>query len=405
MAKIQRGKTVCLITTGHIASDPRLVKEGIALSKAGFKVHIVFTQYVSYLVEHDRRILNDNPEWTYQTLNWTGDSLQSKINRLSSKLISLFSAKKELALNRNLFWQQKKATNYKADLYIAHNLGALPVVVSASKKNNTKCGFDAEDFHRHEVSDDVNDVNVKLKTAIENRYIPQADYITASSPQIADKYASLFDRRITTVLNVFPKINSYNKITNDNATLKLFWFSQTIGTNRGIETAIEGIRISGIKAELHLLGYLGDDYMQHLHNLTTDLNHLCTIYFHAPVYADELFGIAAQFDIGLATEPYQPLNRNICLTNKLFTYIQCGLAVIASNTIAQKAFLSHYSDAGKLYSNADEFAYILTEYNTNRKLLHTTKQNNFKLGQTTLNWENESKKFIKNIYKVLDLTV
>lgn len=404
MAKIQQGKTVCLITTGHIASDPRLVKEAIALSQSGFKVHIVFTQYVSYLVEHDQRILNAHPEWTHQSLNWTGNSIQSKINRLTSKLISLLSANPTLALNRNLFWQQKNAASHKADLYIAHNPGALPVAVYAGKKNNAKCGFDAEDFHRHEVSDDFNAPDVKLKTAIEDKYLPQVNYITASSPQIADKYASLFNRSVTTVLNVFPKTDSYNKVNTESDPLKLFWFSQTIGPNRGIETVIEGIRISGLKIELHLLGYLIDEYRKHLNNLTADLTSLYTIYFHTPVHADELFKIASQFDIGLATEPYHPLNRNICLTNKLFTYIQCGLAVIASNTIAQTDFLTQYPEVGKLYSNANELAHILTEYDITRALLYKTAQNNFNLGQTTLNWENESEKFIENIYKVLNLT-
>jgi len=402
MAKIQRGKTVCLITTGHIASDPRLVKEAISLSRSGFKVHIIFTQYVSYLINHDQHILTAHPEWTYQSLNWTGNSFQSKINRLASKLISLFSFNKSLALNRNLLWQQKKAADYKADLYIAHNLGALPVAVYAAKKNNVKCGFDAEDFHRYEVSDDVLDPDVKLKIAVEDKYIPQVDYITASSPQIADKYASLFNRRGASVLNVFPKTNSYNTIINENGPLKLFWFSQTIGPGRGIETVIESIRISELKVELHLLGDIASGYGRHIDDLTADMG--CIVHFHQPVYADELFEIAAQFDIGLATEPYQPLNRNICLTNKLFTYIQCGLAVIASNTIAQTAFLSQYSEVGKLYSNVHELAHILTEYHTNRKLLYTTKQNCFNLGQATLNWENESEKFIQNIYKVLDLT-
>lgn len=401
MAAIQTGKSVCLITPGHIASNPRLVKEAMALSQSGYKVHIIFTQYVFYLVDHDKHILSQNPDWTYDCLNWTGYNLSSKISRLSSKFYQILTGDINTKINRNYIWQLKKAINFKACLYIAHNLGALPVAVNAAKKNKAKCGFDAEDFHRNEISDNVNDPNVKLKTAVEDRYIPQLDYMTASSPQITRQYTNLFHRDVTTILNVFPRTEIYEISNNVDQPLQLFWFSQTIGPNRGLETIIEGLNISAVRSDLHLLGVITDEYKSNLVNLLKT-GSKCTLHFHKPVYSEELFNIAKQFDIGFGSETGFCINNNIALSNKILTYVQSGLALIASNTTAQAAFVAQYPQIGRIYNNADELAVILKNYNSDRTSLYQTKQAAFQLGQTELNWEREGKTFLQVIDQTLN---
>lgn len=405
MAKIKGNITACIITPGHIAADPRLVKEAQALSKAGVSVHLIFTQYVDYLIGHDQQILDANPEWTYNKLNWSGNSLLSKAARTISGLIRLMP-NINTRINRNFFWQLKKTIQCPADIYIAHNPGALPIATIAAKKNKVKCGFDAEDFHRNETSDDDYNEDVKLKTAIEKANIPHMDYITAASPQIAEKYAVLFNRAVTTVLNVFPKTRINNIIHNTTKPLQLFWFSQTIGRNRGLEGIIEAINLSGVTMELHLLGKVSDDYKNQLLAVNNKHeNKYAALRFHAPVPGKELFTLTAQFDIGLAAEPGFSTNNKIALSNKLFTYIQCGIAVAASNTIAQTWFMEQYPETGKLYADTPELVNILLGYHHNRKLLYETKKAAYLIGQTQLNWDVESEKLIDAIKPIFEKTV
>jgi len=111
--------------------------------------------------------------------------------------------------------------------------------------------------------------------------------------------------------------------------------------------------------------------------------------------------IAAKFDIGLASETGFSLNNNIALSNKIFTYMQSGLAVAASNTPAQSALMQQYPETGKTYSNAKELSIILTGYDQNRELLFQTKNEAFKIGQNQLNWENESRKFLNVVERAL----
>jgi hypothetical protein len=402
-------KKICLLTPGHISTDPRLIKEAITLSNAGFKVHVIFTQYISYLLPIDEKILKDNPNWTFDCLNWIGNTPISKLKRiyngLNQKLfIYLFKKKKltDLAqlLNRNYSWQFSKAKKTNADLYIAHNLGALPIAINAARKNNKKCAFDAEDFHRNEDSNDHNSLYVKLKIATEEAYIDQLDYMTASSPLIVNQYSLLFKQKPVAILNVFPKIAPFEFIDNNTGPLKLLWFSQTVGPNRGLEELVDAIKVSLVPVELNLVGNFVGDFKRHIIRESSIITNL-TLQLLPNVSPEKIFEIAVNCDIGVAAEPNYPLNRDICLTNKLFTYIQSGLAVLASATTAQKAFYEDYNKIGKVYRNSLELSKILVYYHNNRNILFDTKKANYQIGQTDLNWENESIKFLAIIHKTL----
>jgi hypothetical protein len=411
-------KKICLITPGHIATNPRLVKEAEALLKYGYQVHIVFTQYVNELAVEDEQLLYTNAEVTFSVLDWTNRTFRSKFIRYTSgfrqkllqvisKLISAKAFHKYL-INRNYNWQLKQAINSKADLYIAHNLGALPVACNAAKKNGRKCAFDAEDFHRFEVSDNLDEYEVKLKAIIEEEYIPQVDHFTGASPLISTEYKRLFPvLKPLTILNVFPSAKhvSVNQ-TSPEKRLKLFWFSQTIGAGRGIENIIEALgKCHHRSFELHLLGsftaVITETFaaLAKRNNIDPDL-----IYFYQPISPDKIIAFASQFDIGMASETGYPYNRDICLTNKIFTYIQAGLAVVASDTKAQFDLLQLYPCIGKVYEKGNVFTLtqVLDFYYENRDALQNAKQESFLLGQSKMNWETEHKAFVSSIQNVLN---
>ena len=143
-------------------------------------------------------------------------------------------------------------------------------------------------------------------------------------------------------------------------------------------------------------------YKEYLYNLASTKKKC--LYFHKPIAPDEVFEIAKKFDIGLATESSTPCNRNICLTNKIFTYIQCGLAVIATNTLAQTRLIKKYPEIGSIFdqNDAHQLANILDQYCYDRKLLAKHKKAAFDLGQNEFNWGIESKKFLQTIEKTLN---
>jgi glycosyltransferase involved in cell wall biosynthesis len=398
---------VCLITPGHLSTNPRLIKEADALIGAGFEVHVIFTQYMKYLLNDDALLLSKYPNLTYNKLNWVGKNNKYRIScgivqKFCKGLAKLFRNNISLhkfILNRHYLWQYKKAIIAKADFYIAHNSGAIAIAADAAKKNNVRFGFDAEDFHRGE---GISNTELTSLIHIENHYIPLASHLTAASDLIGDEYEKIYHKKFIAILNVFPKQEPNDKKKLKNAALQLFWFSQTVGSERGIENTINALNISKNEFEFHLLGDVTLSYKKYLYNLASTKKKC--LFFHKPVAPDEVFEIANKFDIGLATENITPYNRNICLTNKIFTYIQSGLAVIATSTLAQTSLIKKYPDIGTIFDQNDvhQLANLLDKYYDNRELLAKHKKAAFDLGQNELNWEIESKKFLQIIEKILN---
>ena len=404
-------KKVLLITSGQPALNPRLVKEADALIDEGYDVTVLYAYWNDWGTKQDEILLNDK-KW--KAIRLGGDPKNNRIiyfiSRIFYKLGNIPLQKNRaykyfanIAIARSSYFLIKGAKKIKADLYIAHNLGALPAAAIASKKHKKIYGFDAEDFHRQEVSDDVNSQHFKLTKWIEDKYLPGASYLTSSSPLISNQYELLYAKKTTTILNVFPKVDTSNIVFENNGPLKLFWFSQTIGPYRGLELIIKAMGLAQHPNELHLLGLLSDNYKEQLYELCGE-NGVPTerITFYSPIHPNEIPFFASKFDIGLASEIPVCLNRDISLTNKLFTYLQAGLAIAFSNTKAQVNFSNTYQGIGQVYSNQHDLSMILDNYHLNRDFLFQGKKNANNLGLTELNWELESKKFIKVIEGVFE---
>jgi len=398
---------VLFVTSGQPSLNPRLVKEADSLTTAGYQVTVLYSYWNDWGDTFTRQLLLTK-KWNAVCVG--GHPTESPIvyflSRLLYKLakwlfIQLhFNYLAEFAAARSTFFLIKEAEKHPADLYIGHNLGALPAIVKAAKKYNAKCGFDAEDFHRNEVSDDVNSFNFKIAKHLEDKYLTEVDYITASSPQIADAYKQLYPgKKLVTLLNVFPK-NRFLKQRDINSadTIKLFWFSQTIGSNRGIDDIINALQLlDKNQFELHLLGAPQEGFIDKINSTG-----VC-VKFHNPIHPDELTDFASQFDIGLALEPGFCINNNLALSNKLFTYMQAGLAIIASDTTAQQDFLSKNPQIGSLYQKGDPkaLATILLNYYKNRDELTNCKNQSLHLANQQYNWENESQKFLSIVKETL----
>ncbi len=336
----------------------------------------------------------DNKKFLYQYTR-----LRFKLANYIAKHFKLANGVAELAKCRAYSELLKKAKAYKADIYIAHNLEALPVVINAATYHKTKSGFDAEDFHRQEVSDNSSELHFKIATYLEDKYILKADYVTAASPLIAKEYQRIYPQLLPVVINNVFELKHLQPSNNESDDkLKLFWFSQTIGKDRGLEEAISALNyLDNNDIELHLLGSLNAETETCFRNLITFKS--TNIYFHKPILPEDIFAFSNKFDVGLALEIKTPLNRNICLTNKLFSYLISGLAIIASDTSAQKAFMEENEGIGFICSTGSsvELAKTIDILFNNRTLLKNCKMEASRLAMEKYNWELESKIFLSNI--------
>jgi len=396
---------IVLITSGQPTLNPRLIKEADALFQEGYQVTVIYQYWNDWATIQDVDLL---AEKKWKAIRIGGSPREHKLIywysklrfKLGSFLFQHFRTASELAIGRCSELLYQEAKKHPADLYIAHNLAALPAAIKAAKIAKAKAGFDAEDFHRNEVTDDENNSDVILKKQIEERYMPQADYLTAASELISQKYRVILNKEVTTILNVFPKKEITEKPLKNNF-LKLFWFSQTIGPNRGLEEVIQSLNKIKKPFQLHLLGNITPSYYEDLLKMVTFTKENLSIL--EPVHPDNIFEIANAFDIGLATECAYPLNRDICLTNKIFTYMQSGLAIIASDTSAQRKFMDQYPAMGFVYQNTaiKTLEEVILIYINNPDLLKLHKSNAKSYATNSLNWETEKIKFLSVVKQVI----
>ena len=398
-------KNFLLITAGQPSVNPRIVKEANALHAAGFGVTVLYCYFIDWATRSDE-ILLKGVKWEYKMVG--GSPFHNKTLYLFTKLRFKMARVLNRYLGNNFLIAErsqarcydellKAARSIKADWYIGHNLGALSVCINAAKFHKAKTGFDFEDYHREE-NDNSPRYEKKRIEFLENKYVPFLDHISAASPMIAKRVAVNFppqNNKIITLLNCFPLSQQpafREKAENDHS-LKLFWFSQTIGTDRGLEILIDAlVELNDPSIHLTLAGNCNNDFKSYLDKYAKDIRH--QVHLTGTVPPVELLSLAASFDVGLALELTDPENRNICLTNKIFTYLLAGNAIILSATSMQSAFNERYKFGESFPVNDVEGLVQAIKFYQNREKLDQQRSYNYSLAKRELNWENESEKLV-----------
>ncbi len=398
---------VCLISPGHLSTNPRLVKEARALRTAGHMVHVIFGRFKPWGTANDEPLAaeiesvtpvpfgpTEAPNRTYLRQNIIRHAARFPV-RLGLSSQSIVEAAHGPVV-RDLI---AAARTVRADLYVAHYVAALPAAARAAARYGAAYAFDAEDFHLGDLPDaPQHALEKKIIHAIESRYLPGAAYMTAASPLIAEAYAETYGIPLPTViLNVFPKANAPTAPTPRGSAKpgpSVYWFSQTIGPSRGLETAVEAIALAQSMPHLYLRGSPAAGYDAHLHGLAAQAGAADRLHFLDPVQPDELERLGADFDLGYSGELAETRNRQIALTNKLFSYLLGGVPSLATDIPAHRQIAPELGDAMTLFpiGDAAALAAAIDSFLLHPQRLATARAHAWHLGQTHFNWDVERTK-------------
>ena len=399
-----QGKKIVLVTSNQPATNPRIVKEADTLAKNGYDVTVLYTYKIDWASEAEKKML---PAAAWDAILVGGSPHAQRLKFYGSKLLLRFySFLNELGWQQNqiaekvqnrCFKQQLRlAKDLNADMYIGHNLGAIAVVVKAAKAAGAQAGFDYEDYHRDEYRVDDTRRRNRIKF-LENKYVPHLDFVTFASPLIKEELYKDFpglQHKGEVILNCFPLPLYYNKAVPVGDKLQLLWFSQTVGPNRGLECLLAAlIKINEPHISLTLVGRLREDVAADYKNLASQIPGKVT--FSGIVHPDKLNALAAEHDVGLALEPGFSRNNTLALSNKIFTYLLAGNAIIFSETEAQKKFNDEYG-AGLSFmpDDVEGLARCIVAYK-NSEMLARQKLHNLKLAKSKFNWEIEDQKLLE----------
>jgi glycosyltransferase involved in cell wall biosynthesis len=294
-------------------------------------------------------------------------------------------------------------------LYVAHNLGALPAAAAAASAYNSRLGFDAEDFHSGQFVRGDQDPMARLTVAAERELLPRCTYVTAAAPGIAEAYRDLCAIPLpTTILNVFPRADrpARRTATSAEGPIRLYWFSQTIGPDRGLETAVAALPLlRGRPVEIHLRGQWQPGYEARLRSLAASCGaNQDAIISHAPANPDEMVRCAAAFDVGLALEPPVSVNNDILLSNKVFTYLLAGTALVMSRTAGQSRLMPELGVAARAFDhdNPQSFALALQTWVNSPESLAEARDHAWQIGEQRFNWDLEKETFLHVVTRALE---
>ncbi len=402
---------ICLVSGSHLCTNPRLVKEANALQTAGFRVHVIAGRNYLPNDPFDAVILKEC-KWDYTIVDYHV-GWRSRIQRIVRKLSRIALS----IIPRPPLWLAERAHHaatsqiatsaalIPADLFIGHTVVGLAAAGRAAQRNNAKLGFDAEDFHSQETVEAMHDtVEQKAIRLIESTLLPRCIHLTAAAPLIAEAYAKRYGiPHPVTVQNTFPLSESVDEplanISIGNP-VRFYWFSQTIGEGRGIEEILAVLGRMKTTATLSLRGkILRPDYVESLRETAKKSGFSGDLHFLPPAQASEMARLAAKHDIGLALESRQPPNRDICLTNKIYTYLLAGLPIACTATRAQSALANQLGSAVQIITleTAATTARQLDQWLSDSDSYRTARHASWRLGQNRFNWEAESQVLVSAV--------
>ncbi len=394
-----------LITSTNLACNPRCLKELRLLIALQAKVTVLAFNLHNWTTSKEATLNKDFTAVTFHYLettkkdfyNWALASVIEKMAGLFSKLLpqSVFWASVAVSKRSWLLLQWLKKTNCNPDFIIAHNPPAFYPAYWFANKKNIPFAIDVEDYHPGEnlPKSVKNGVTTLMKSLL-----PKAKYISFAAPLIMNESIRLVGPAIKSsivVNNFFSEKDFVNIPIEFYEKLQLIWFSQNIDFNRGLEEMLDVLTDYEDEIALTVIGnpkqLFCDKYLYNKKNIEI-INSLPAL---------ELIKMMNKFDVGLALEPGKDLNNDIALSNKILTYFQAGLYILASNTTAQEKFLNNHPSHGIITSlKKHELKKMLDFLIEKKNEIRDTKNERFK-NSSAFNWEYESMGLVKQWVTIL----
>jgi hypothetical protein len=397
-----RQRKVTLVTAGHLSTCPRLVKAADALHESGYQVRVISARHTPWAVQADRD-LHARRAWHWEIVDCSrdGSSLRWFTTGARAKAAAALTGRLHgyvpLRLAATAFTRThaelvRAIASQPSDLILNGGGGAIAAVVEASRRIGARCGVDFEDFHCGEHGDEARNGGSRdrLAARIMADAMEQASFVTAGSDAIADACAERFGRRPVPIHNVF-KLPAPPIGTRSAGPLRLYWFSQTIGSGRGLEDVVRAAGRARVSCELHLRGMAATGYMEDLKALAAVEAPSLRLVVHAPADPDSMVDACRPFDIGVATEQVHVTNRALCLSNKALTYPLAGLALVMTDTPGQRPLARDVEGDVLLYApgDIDALAEGLARWAADPTALRRARQAAWNAAQRRWHWDHD----------------
>jgi len=407
--------TICLLSPAPFWVNPRLRKEADTLQRAGYDVVVGYRADGD--VSRDDAMLAGRP-WRWHRVDlarrrnpvgWVAARLRERSGQLmwraGIRTASLARAAYCAGDTALLKW----ASQQPAALYIAHTQPVLAIAATAAASRGVPYAFDCEDLLAEEAADGGRAPwRRSLIIDLETRYLPGAAYVSAASDPMAGYLAVRYGLRATHVWhNCFPAAESAGILAPDQrppvSVVELAWISATIGPGRGLDDAFGAISRLSPRAVLHIYGAVPSDSTRWLDHQLAPFRNQRAVVMHPLIPGDRVLATLAAHHIGLSLDGNECLNRGLTVSNKVFYYLQAGLACVATDTSGHRSVMPPGAAYGFLYPAGDVSALVATlDHLMAPSILANAQRAAWDIGRSTYVWDSEQTRFLDAVTAAIE---
>jgi len=339
---------ILIISSGSPCRNPRPLKEAETLGRAAHDVTLLSVSESPALDAMERELLKGasfRQESVENSVGGFARTFQRMRQRIARQMTSAgFPSLHALGHVDHL---RRRAIDLPADLTIVHN--EIPFWIGCDLLDRgRRVAADFEDWHSEDLLPDARRSRpLEPLRKLERRLLLESSYTSTTSAALSAALASRHGAPAPHVLtNSFP-LQSDPRSGPPATPPVFFWFSQTLGPGRGLESFCDAWIRTKQPSRLALVGAPTGNFDRQLRaRLPAEFAE--RVSFFPLVPPDRLPTLIAQYDIGLALEESRIVNRDLTITNKILQYFNAGLAVVATPTAGQSEVLANAPGAGRL---------------------------------------------------------
>jgi glycosyltransferase involved in cell wall biosynthesis len=399
---------ICILSHLHISTNPRVWKEANAFAKKGYTVTVITNFTSAEKLEYDQQFIQ-HPNIQYKAVlnlipNGRKNFIPRNWNRLKRKSLELMKQMFGWEHPDSITFSTKKflqsALKENAKLYIGHLEGGLIAGVELLKYQK-QVAFDMEDWYSQDFISATRPV--KMLEKYEKVALTKGVYISCPSASMAKEINSYYNISlpIHVIYNGFSvSENNCLKPKEKYALPRLVWFSQTVGSGRGLETLMQSLQMVNTPLHLNLIGNCAAGYKKLITNMFPfQKGHV--LQFQPLVKHTDLLGVIANNEIGLAIENSWPQSRNTTITNKILQYMQAGLRVLATDTMGQVEVAEKADHQVQIVTGNDPLEWAEKIEQMIMDTPPETKNKSYQLFINHYCWELQEQKLVSVIEKII----
>lgn len=405
------GLRVCVCTSYPADAEPRAPRHASALANLSPDIEVIFIDCAP-IGQPSRKLtmIEEQPNLTWRTHFYqhrNGTLWRLIFHRLRKIMgqwvFRVFGTQWPCALSSNVIGLESMLDETVADVYLAHNIDTLLPVAHVAEKRGLKLIFDCMEFYS-DMGDAQSALDRRIIRAIEAKCLPRCALVLASSDQVADEYARIYNiPRPTPLYNVPPVEHSLESTRGKQ--FQLYWRNSVIGIGqRGLEEALMALRLLPNDITLHLQGKLPDDGRSVLSTRIDELGITDRVVIHPPYLPEDAVKVASKHTVGLCLERAVNRNHDLTVSNKIFDYMMAGLAVVASDLPGLSSVIDR-SGGGVIFKagSARDLAEKIMQLYNDRGLLYQLQAKAREFALQVGNREKEMKRFTEAFLKACSL--